>query len=350
MLSTVADEASTAAPRRRQGPRRRRLRLGKLPLPVAALGWLVVAGLGVVALVRIFAWDSLWWPFVLLDAGTWELFLPAWLVALVALAGRRLVLGAAAVAVVAAQLAFVLPELTAASPLPSWTKTAATFRLLDANVDSTNSSLDGYAAQIRSFRPSLVTMEEVTPYLASGLLRSGALAGLPHRFEVDQWDPFGFFIASRFAFHVDDTLYDFGRPLGVLLTLELPSGALHVLVVHTVAPLPPTWTQWNGDLAMIAATIRRVGTAHLLVAGDFNATWGNRGFRDVLATGVVDAGAARGQALTMTWSQQLGFLPPLVRIDHLLTGPSVAVTRISTHTGVGSDHRDLYATVAVKAR
>jgi endonuclease/exonuclease/phosphatase family metal-dependent hydrolase len=43
-------------------------------------------------------------------------------------------------------------------------------------------------------------------------------------------------------------------------------------------------------------------------------------------------------------------LPPLVRIDHVLTGPDVAVTTMHGDVGVGSDHRDLLATVAFRQK
>ena len=49
----------------------------------------------------------------------------------------------------------------------------------------------------------------------------------------------------------------------------------------------------------------------------------------------------------MTWSQAMPVVPPMVRIDHILTGEGVAVTKIALEMGVGSDHRDLIATVAV---
>jgi endonuclease/exonuclease/phosphatase family metal-dependent hydrolase len=38
----------------------------------------------------------------------------------------------------------------------------------------------------------------------------------------------------------------------------------------------------------------------------------------------------------------------VVRIDHLLTGSGLAVTEVQSHPGPGSDHRDLWATVAVR--
>jgi endonuclease/exonuclease/phosphatase (EEP) superfamily protein YafD len=82
--------------------------------------------------------------------------------------------------------------------------------------------------------------------------------------------------------------------------------------------------------------------------GDFNATWGSKAFRAILDTGMTDGAAARGRAFGMTWSQTKRPLPPVVRIDHVLTGPGVAVTSIRTDVGPGSDHRDLLATVAVQ--
>ena len=63
---------------------------------------------------------------------------------------------------------------------------------------------------------------------------------------------------------------------------------------------------------------------------------------------MTDAAAARSQAFAMTWSQIKPVIPPVVRIDHVLTGSGVAVTRIRTDVGPGSDHRDLMATVAIR--
>jgi endonuclease/exonuclease/phosphatase family metal-dependent hydrolase len=99
-------------------------------------------------------------------------------------------------------------------------------------------------------------------------------------------------------------------------------------------------------LADIASRIRARGSSGLLVVGDFNATWGNRGFRAILDTGMTDGAAARARAFDMTWSQTKPVIPPFVRIDHILTGAGVAVTQIRTDVGPGSDHRDLIATVA----
>ena len=123
-----------------------------------------------------------------------------------------------------------------------------------------------------------------------------------------------------------------------------------IWVVHTVAPLPSSYEQWRGSWRSSASSSGDGGPNGLLVVGDFNATWGSKGFRGVLDAGLTDGAAARGEPFAMTWSQKFFVVPPLVRIDHVLTGQGVAVTKIAVGVGVGSDHRDLIATVAVDRR
>jgi endonuclease/exonuclease/phosphatase (EEP) superfamily protein YafD len=303
--------------------------------------------LAVIAIMRLVAWDDVQ-PFALLNALTAFVFLPAWFVLAVAALGRRFVLAGAALLIVVAQIAFLLPEVTAAEPVPSWARNAPTITLIDGNVYNLNASMAGYAREITQVRPELVTMEEANPLDATQLTRSGALHSLPFRFEVNRYDPSAFFLASAYPLSDTHVVDLYGRPLVVQTTLELPSGALSLWVVHTTAPLESTFTQWKGQLAALANLLRTRGPTGLLVVGDFNATWGNKGFRAILGTGMTDGAAARGKAFDMTWSQTLPLLPPVARIDHVLTGPGVAVTGIRTETGPGSDHRDLVATVAIR--
>ncbi len=101
-------------------------------------------------------------------------------------------------------------------------------------------------------------------------------------------------------------------------------------------------------MADIDQQVRRRGPAGLLLVGDFNSTWGNKGFRQILAAGMTDGAAARARPFQMTWSQTKPIIPPVVRIDHVLTGSGVTVTAIGTDNGPGSDHRDIQATVAFR--
>jgi len=85
----------------------------------------------------------------------------------------------------------------------------------------------------------------------------------------------------------------------------------------------------------------------MLMVGDFNASWGNAGFAALLADGLTDGAAARGEATDMTWPNG-AVVPPFLRIDHVLTGARLTVTQIAAEPGFGSDHRYLIATVAIR--
>ncbi len=309
--------------------------------------WAAVGALALVALMRIVAWDILE-PFAVLNTVTAFVYLPALLVVPIALVLRRPFLVAAGMAIVLAQVVFLLPELTAAQPVPAWAVKAPTFRLLDANVFDGNPSMAGYGKEIDTVRPDLLTMEEANLGDVAQLERSAGLQTLPYRFEVDRDDPWAFFLASRYPLQGTHVVSIDQRPLVVQTTVRLPSGLLSLWVVHTIAPLPSSFASWQGQFTALERLLRTRGPTHLLVVGDFNATWGNRGFRNLLGAGMTDAAAARGNAFEMTWSQTMGPLPTLVRIDHVLTGSGLAVTRITTEPGPGSDHRALVATVAVR--
>ncbi|MDA8279749.1 MAG: endonuclease/exonuclease/phosphatase family protein [Actinomycetota bacterium] len=340
--------------------------------------------------LRMVAWDVAS-PLVIANALTPELYLPAWVVAAVALARRHRALGVAALVVVAGQVALMVPEITAAGPVPAWAAHAPTLRVLDANVYQGNPSMAGYGRAIAADHPDLVTLQEASAGDLAQLRRSGALARLPHRVELASGGSAAMVVASRYPLGPTTVRTMYGDPYVVETSVLLPSGTMDLWVVHTVAPLPSTWRTWSDELASLqrlladrlhpvtgqgaaagqAATSGSTGTprstgtsgstrstgqgargeqqaGRLLVVGDFNATWQNKWFRRLLAGGLVDGAAARAHAFDMTWSQTMPVLPPLVRIDHVLTSAGLTVTRISTGAGPGSDHRLLRATVAVR--
>lgn len=316
------------------------------------IGWLIAGALLVIVFFRLVAWDD-FQLFAQADALGPILYLPAWVVGVAAVATRKWFLLGACLIVVAAQLAFGLPELTAAEPVPADAAHAFKIRLLDANVYQANPSMAGYAAQIHAYRPDLVTLEEASPDDRAQLERAGAFRGLPHIYEVSiTGSSRAFVIASRYPLGQSSvsSLYggfNGGLPFLVRTSLRLSGVTIPLWVVHTTAPVNPHWQNWNSELEQIDQMLQARNPAPLLMVGDFNATWGNRWFRAILDTGLTDAAAARGEPFDMTWSQEFFLLPPLFRFDHVLTNASLAVTTIQSHPGPGSDHRELQATVAV---
>jgi endonuclease/exonuclease/phosphatase (EEP) superfamily protein YafD len=309
------------------------------------LGWLIVAFLGLIVFMRIVAWDK--WPFFAeVDAAVEVLYLPAWLVLLASLLGRRWWLAGAAALICAAQVVYVAPEVLASSPVPASVRAEPTIRLFDANVAQWNQSMSGYITQLRSYHPEVLTMEETVPDDYTQLKAAGVLATLPYQYQVTCCGSRGFIIASHYPLqHVKVSSYE-GLQYLIRSTLVLPNRTINFWVVHTTAPTDPGVGPWNEELDGIVAQLTAHHPRPLLMVGDFNASWGSRGFRAILSTGLTDAAAARGNPFAFTWSQDLPILPPIIRIDHVLTAGPVTVTEIQTHPGPGSDHRDITATVA----
>ncbi len=323
-----------------------------LGLFLRVVGWIVVGILLVVVFFRLVAWDDLQ-IFAMVDAAGAILYVPAWIVGLAAGVARKWLLLGASLLVVAAQLGFFLPELTAASPVPAAAAHAFKLRVFDANVSQSNPSMAGYAREIKADHPDLVTLEEASPDDRAQLQTAGAFRGLPYLFEVDDVGSRAFIVASRYPLGPSSVTSANGGPFGgelpylVRTSLHLPRVTIPLWVVHTTPPLNPVWQNYNVELDEITRLLGARKPDPLLMVGDFNATWGTRGFRAILDTGMTDAAAARGDPFDMTWSQQFFLLPPLFRFDHVLTNSSLAVTTIGTLDGPGSDHRALEATVAV---
>jgi endonuclease/exonuclease/phosphatase (EEP) superfamily protein YafD len=255
--------------------------------------------------------------------------------------------GAAGV-LVAAHLAFILPELVASEPVPSAARAAPHLRIFSGNVFVSNDNVRGYAEEIRQARPDIVVLQESTPAFLGALDATGVLGDLPHRVVVSRSDPFAAAVISRWPLREDDVVAVRGRPVLIRMTVDAGSvpAPVRLFAFHSVGPVSGLRQEWIEDLHALGRAVS-AEKRPVLVAGDFNATWGNRAFRSLLDRGLTDAAAARGNALQMTWPRNVRIIPPALRIDHILTTDGLAVTHIVTGTGSGSDHRPLVADVAV---
>ena len=194
---TIMPEVSGAIEAGEPSPPRRRSRgPSVVGASLVTAGWLIVVVLGLVALLRLVAWDSVE-PLIVLDALTPIVFLPTWVVTAGALLTRRWWLAAAAAVIVAAQLVFAWPEVSAAAPVPAWAGHAPVVRVFDANIDQSLDFQAGYVRAIEQDRPDLVTLEEFTASALQSMLASGVLANFPYRCVAPTPGATGFLIASR---------------------------------------------------------------------------------------------------------------------------------------------------------
>lgn len=293
-------------------------------------------------MARVGAWDARS-ALVALNALTPFVFLPAWPVAVFAGLARRWALFATAVVVAVAHVAFVTPELAARRAVPAAAPGVRAVRLFNANVFFRNDHPGGIAEEIRASRPDVVFLQESTPAIVAAIDATGALDELPYRIAVPRDDPSGALLASRWPLLEQEVVEIGGRPVLLRATVETDGGPLRLYAVHVVAPFGGGRGPWIDQLRGITEAVRRERLP-VLMAGDFNATWGHRAFRRVLDAGLTDAAAARGRPFQMTWRQG-GRLPPLTRIDHVLTTGELAVVAIRTGEGRGSDHRPIVADI-----
>jgi endonuclease/exonuclease/phosphatase (EEP) superfamily protein YafD len=91
--------------------------------------------------------------------------------------------------------------------------------------------------------------------------------------------------------------------------------------------------------------VRARPAAPVLVGGDFNATWDNEQFRDLLTDGFHDAAAQAGAGIVRTYPSN-AWHPPVIGIDHVLTRHAVA-TSLHTVRLERSDHLAVVARVSV---
>src|SRR5664279_6278365 len=85
----------------RSGPRHSRHRR-RLPGWITVILLIVTGGLAMVAAMRLFAWDA-FEPFAVLNTVTEFVYLPAWIIAVVAFVGRRYALALASLVLVVLQ-------------------------------------------------------------------------------------------------------------------------------------------------------------------------------------------------------------------------------------------------------
>ncbi len=270
-------------------------------------------------------------------------------VAVVALARRHVRLGLVAVAVAGVVLPTGLPEVAARTDLSAAARTAPRLRILSWNLYQGNTFATSIDRVVREADADIVVLQEVSATNSPALRQSAALAAYPHSFTTPQPSAFGSGIWSRVPLQ-DAAEFDVaGLPMTRAVALT-EAGPVRLVNVHTLSPVGKDGLDlWPRQLRFLGEEARRPGPP-ILLAGDFNATWGHRPFRDLLATGLEDAAAARGEPWSPTWPATGGPLPrPALRLDHILTGPGLVATSFATGDGAGSDHRWIVADVAVRS-
>ena len=309
-----------------------------------AAGWALAAPSAALAATRVTRLDS--YTSALAAQALTPLFVVPTVAALgLAAVGRRRPLAVVAGALTAAHLAWAAPDLHPARPRPIEAGDGPRLRLFSANILNTNGDMGGIAEELRASRPDVVALQEVSPLNLAGLDAAGVLDDYPYRLLAPRPDAFGSAVLSRLPLVDSELLLVAGLPLP-RTTVVVGDRRVRLYDVHTRAPTGPEISTWKAQLAEVHRLVE-ADDGPRVVAGDLNATSGHRAYRDLLAAGLSDAHVARGRWWAATWPRNRWWTPPLLRLDHVLVSPEMAVVDVREGTGRGSDHKPVVADLAL---
>jgi endonuclease/exonuclease/phosphatase (EEP) superfamily protein YafD len=308
--------------------------------------WFGIAALAMCALARIFSYDH-HRVFTLINANTFWLYLPAYVVAFGALWFQRWLLAACAIVIVVLHMVWVFPGFTRGRAVPASAAHAPHLHLITQNLRFDNGHKDELARQLRSFDADVLLLQEVTPRWWDVLEANGVLAKYPARLRQLDQHANGLALLSRrplLAKHI----WDAGGAPMLSAIIETDRGALRLVDVH---PQPPAFV--FNDYRRMTSAITDILRDDLLasgvptlVAGDFNSTPYNKWIHDILGLGLHSAHEDRGRPLATSWPNGLHKFPPL-RLDHVMMTGTLVTLSVREGDGVGSDHRPVIADIAV---
>jgi endonuclease/exonuclease/phosphatase (EEP) superfamily protein YafD len=222
---------------------------------------------------------------------------------------------------------------------------APRLRVALLNILSSNERHDAVLDLLRSERPDLVVLQEVTLAWQRELL---ALQGLyPHRHLEPREDNFGIAVFSRAPLESVETRFlGSAQVPSIVARLRLGPELVTVVATHPIPPVTPGMLALrDGQLAEVRE-LALAAEGPLLVVGDLNTSPWSPVFADLLdGTGLRDARHGRG--LLASWPDTLPV--PVVPIDHVLVSEKLAVEGARTGPDVGSDHRPLLVELRLRS-
>ena len=283
------------------------------------------------------------WPLVPLLAATPIVAAISVLMALAALAERRLVL-----ALVTVACAVVLAVTLAPRVIPNRAPSDAPgvrLRVLAANVASNPEAAREVVALARRERADVMAVLELPPALERAYENAGIARLLPE--QVLRPLP-GFAGSGLYARVPLEAVPGPETHFATAAAVATPPDAapVEILAVHVRAPTGPGASRiWRDDLRALPA-----GGPLRILAGDFNATLDHTELRRLLNRGYRDAAEQAGNGLRPTWTMERNLLPPLVTIDHVLTDRRIRVASARIVAIPGSDHRGVLAELVLPER
>lgn len=302
-------------------------------------GFLTFVGLSVGWLMLAVAGVAIWLHYTA-SRGTVAIYATALVPSALVIGAVGLVLFLAMRRWIAVSLSVVAVAVLIYTQFPLWVSQTVPagerFTVVSANLQLGRANVDDLAAIADD--ADLVSLQEVTPEELARIRASALVTRF--RYEYAQPDPgaAGSMLLSRTELRDTQRVPNTNH----LSALTSVPGApqTRVLAVHPPAPRQGYSSEWAASLALLRDYLHALPEGPVIVAGDFNATWDHKQFRDLLGDGFSDATAQSGSGYQLTFpTDELGGVP-LAGIDHVVVRGFQAAM-VSTQDLPGSDHRAL---------
>jgi endonuclease/exonuclease/phosphatase (EEP) superfamily protein YafD len=223
--------------------------------------------------------------------------------------------------------------------------------VMSANLDYGAADPRSVVSAVREHRVDVLVLIEVTPAAVGRLRAAGLDTLLPGSVGRSSQGAGGTIIRAR----IPMTLLQPGIHQGPALAFDEPvvalrraGGDLVLRAVHSPPPQLPGAASWRSGLAELQTWREGQPTSRpVLMAGDFNASWGHPGFRGVADT-MSESQRATGVAWAPTWPQGRRLIRPFVQLDHVLSRGLGVVDAGVVHLP-GTDHAAVWARLSPHA-
>jgi endonuclease/exonuclease/phosphatase (EEP) superfamily protein YafD len=304
--------------------------------------WVGVLALLVLVVARIVEFDDRH-AFMLANAYTLWVLLPAYLVAVAAVCFRAWPLAGVAGIVVVAHLAWVVPPLVRSVPVNAAAADAPQVRIASANLRFSNTEHARTLAQLDQFDADVIVLQEVTPAWWESIRGSALASSHPEVAEAVRDHPGGMAILSRVPLGDVEVQEAEGWPI-ITARVTLGGRTINLAGVHVPSPLQ-TFAENQRAQREVTAIARALPRPRVL-AGDFNASPYNRWHQELLDLGLRDAHEAVGRPFATTWRTSRFLVPPLL-IDHVYADAPLVPVAAREGEARGSDHRPIVVDLAI---
>lgn len=310
-----------------------------------AVAWVGVATMVAAGGLRLTGATSSTWEVAAISITPWLLAF-AWPVGVTAVVRHRLPLATCCGLLALGQLVWAGPQFAPWSIAPA-AASPARLRVFDANVSQANEDLRSISGEIAAADPQVVAIEELTPVGYASLDATGVLDHFQSRLLRPEVGAGGLGLWSTLPL-TGATSWDNERgQVELSASVIFAERRLTLDVIHAYAPVGAGQPAlWRRQLEAVSGRLHTQGRP-LVVAGDFNATADLPQFRAITDQGLSDTAVMAGKGWLLTWPRNQAWVPPYLRLDHVLVSAGLTVTGYRLGTGRGSDHRPLVVDVAV---